>query len=204
MYFSNSHASRLLPMPAWPVTETRRTRRSRAGGVEQVLEQAQLVVAADERRLEPSARPRPPRSATTRSARQPGRRCLALEHCSPAGSKAIALGGRAGVASPTRTVPGRRARLEARRGVDEVARDHALVRGAERDRRLAGQDAGPRLEPGAEAPTASTRSSAARTARSASSSWAVGRAPDGHHGVADELLDGAAVAVDDARARASK
>ena len=47
--------------------------------------------------------------------------------------------------------------------------------------------------------TASTRSSAARTARSASSSRATGRAPDGHHRVADELLDGAAVARDDLR-----
>ena len=42
-----------------------------------------------------------------------------------------------------------------------------------------------------------TSSSPARTARSASSSCVVGHAPDRHHGVADELLDGAAVAGDD-------
>ena len=76
----------------------------------------------------------------------------------------------------------------------QVAGDHALVAGAERDRRLAGEHAGAGLDPGAQRrATASTSSSAARTARSASSSWAVGRAPDGHHGVADELLDRPAV-----------
>ena len=68
---------------------------------------------------------------------------------------------------------------------------------AEGDRRLAGQDAGAGLEPGPRPRTASTSSRAARTARSASSSWATGRAPDGHDRVADELLDGAAVALDD-------
>ena len=41
----------------------------------------------------------------------------------------------------------------------------------------------------------------ARTARSASSSWPIGRAPDGHHRVADELLDRAAVAADRRRGR---
>ena len=71
MYFRNSQARRLLPMPAWPVIETRRVRRSRAGGVEEVLEQAQLLVAADERRLEGVAtgrarRARPRRAAPAR------------------------------------------------------------------------------------------------------------------------------------------
>ena len=47
--------------------------------------------------------------------------------------------------------------------------------GAEGDGRLAGQDAGARLDRrGPSVGTASTSSSAARTARSASSSWAVG------------------------------
>ena len=47
------------------------------------------------------------------------------------------------------------------------------------------------------ASTALTSSRPARTARSASSSWVVGHAPHRHHGVADELLHGAAVAGDD-------
>ena len=49
--------------------------------------------------------------------------------------------------------------------------------------------------------TAATRSSPARTARSASSSWRDRCSPDGHHGVADELLDCAAVALDDGSRR---
>ena len=36
-YFSNSQASRLLPIPAWPMSDTRRSRFSRAGGVERSL-----------------------------------------------------------------------------------------------------------------------------------------------------------------------
>ena len=65
-----------------------------AGRVEQVLEQPELVVAADERRLERLGRLRPPRSATTRSARHAGTgAALPLRVCSPAGSKAIAAAG---------------------------------------------------------------------------------------------------------------
>ena len=45
--------------------------------------------------------------------------------------------------------------------------------------------------------TASTRSRPVRTARSASSSWRDRRAPDGHHRVADVLLDRAAVPLHD-------
>ena len=41
-------------------------------------------------------------------------------------------------------------------------------------------------------------SAAARTARSASSSWTTGYAEHGHHGIADELLDRPAVALEDA------
>ena len=41
-----------MPIPAGPMTDTSRARLLAARGVEQVLEQPQLVVAADERRLE--------------------------------------------------------------------------------------------------------------------------------------------------------
>ena len=70
--------------------------------------------------------------------------------------------------------------------------------GAERDRRLAGQDAGPGLDARRRGRGPRRRGRApARTARSASSSWAIGRAPHRHDRVADELLDRAAVAADD-------
>ena len=76
--------------------------------------------------------------------------------------------------------PRRRNRLEAAGGVDEIAGDHAHAAGPDRDDRLAGLDSRPQT-PGRRYPraapirrTASTRSSAARTARSASSSWAIG------------------------------
>ena len=75
MYFWNSHASRLLPMPAWPTTETSAAcSRGRWRGA--VLEQAQLLVTADERRLEPLAAT-PPRSRRpgARATRPPARPC---------------------------------------------------------------------------------------------------------------------------------
>ena len=76
--------------------------------VEEVLEQAQLVVAADERRLErlPSG-PAPPALGHDAQG-TPGRHRggLALEDLLAAGSKTIAELAARWVASPTRTVPG--------------------------------------------------------------------------------------------------
>ena len=122
---------------------------SLAGGrVEEVLEQAELVVATDERRLE-ALRAGPRRRAWPRraSARHAGDRGgLALEQllagrlegdgagCGPVGRLADQDHAR------------RRHRLEAAGGVDEVAGDHALADGAEGDGRLAGQHAGACLE----------------------------------------------------------
>ena len=59
-YFSSSHASRLLPMPAWPTSETRRARRSRPVAWNCSFRKPQLVRTPDERRLE---RVRSPRAA---------------------------------------------------------------------------------------------------------------------------------------------
>ena len=86
--------------------------------------------------------------------------------------------------------------LDAAGGVDEVAGDHALVGGTQRDGRLAGEDAGARSERGVEA-----RDRVDEVEGGAHGAFGVvlvrdGGAPDGHHGVADELLDGAAVALD--------
>ena len=116
--------------------------------------------------------------------------------CSPASSKAIALLAARWVASPTRTVPGWATRLERDGGVDEVAGDHALVRRADRDRGLAGQDAGPGLDRRAQA--LDRVDELERGPDGPLGVVLVGgrRAPDRHHGIADELLDGAAVAAD--------
>ncbi len=168
------------------------------GGVEQVLEQAQLLVATDERRLEPVA----PAQALAladdaqRDARRPPAAALPLRTWSPAGSKAIAPDAARWVASPTSTVPG---------AATDWRREAVLTRSpatipwptrAERDRGLAGEDAGPCLQPGREA--AHRLDQLERGADGPLGVVLVGdrRAPDGHHRVADELLDRAAVAVD--------
>ena len=106
--------------------------------------------------------------------------------------------------SPTSTVPGSAVALDPRRGVDEVARDHALPLGTERDRDLAGQDAGPGGERGIELGDGGDE-----VERRAHRTLGVvlvrdGRAPDGHHRVADELLDRAAVPFDQPLRQVSK
>ena len=178
MYFSNSHDSRDLPIPAIPTTETSCALPLLGGGVEELLDQPQLAVAADERRLE--AR-RPQRAA--RGRRSPAARGRAAWARPCPSARARPRPRRRSrprvarlVASPTRTVAGLGVGLDPRRRVDEVARDHALALGAEGDRCLAGQDAraGTQLRDRARADAAATSSSAARTARSASSSFATG------------------------------
>ncbi len=93
----------------------------------------------------------------------------------------------------------RRVRLEPRRRVDDVAGDHALALlrpRAERDERLPGVDADAELELGllVEDPVADGE----RRADGALGVVLVrdGSAEDRHHGVADELLDGAAEALE--------
>ena len=118
----------------------------------------------------------PPRWATTRSARQAGTgAALPFSVWSPAGSKAIALRSPRMVASPTRTVPA--AATDCRREA-VFTRSPATMPwpvAPRVDRRLAGQHAARAWTVLADRPrTASTSSSAARTARSASSSCATG------------------------------
>ena len=160
-YFSNSQASRLLPMPAGPVTETSRARPSRAVAWNRSLSSRSSSSRPTNGASSVSLRPRPPRSATTRRARQAGTGAslpLSWTGRRPA-SKAIAADAARYVASPTSTVPGSRDRLEPGRRVDEVARDHPLVRGAERHGRLAGQDARAGADP---RPKAADRARAGR------------------------------------------
>ena len=87
--------------------------------------------------------------------------------------------------------------LETARGVDEVARDHALVRGAKGHGRLAGQDAAACLDAVAQAGDSLDQLEAGADAQLGIVFVHDRRAPDGHDGIADELLDRAAVALDD-------
>ena len=118
-----------------------------ARGVEEVLEQPELHVAADERRLE-ALGPAPP-AALGDDANGPPcrhRRLLALE-----GLLAGGLEGDGPRRGPERRFadedgPRHGGGLETGRRVDDVAGDHALVPGVQGDRRFAGQDATARLD----------------------------------------------------------
>ena len=93
--------------------------------------------------------------------------------------------------------PGRRDGLQPGGGVDEVAGDHPLADRAEGHRCLAGEDAGPCLEPCRELPDRIDQLEPGANAALGVVLVGDRRAPDGHDRVADELLDRAAVAVDD-------
>ena len=114
------------------------------GRVEQLLDQAQLAVAADERRLEADGlQGAAAARGHTRSARQSGTgSALPFSSCSPA----VLVGDRRLGRPPRRLADehgaGLGRGLDPRGGVDEVAGDHALARGAEGHGRLAGEDAG--------------------------------------------------------------
>ncbi len=143
-YLRNSQASRRL------ADARRADDRHEAGpplaarGVEQVLEQAQLVVAAHERRLEGvGAAAAAALGHDAQCAARPGRAtALPLSVCSPAGSNAMAADAARWVASPTSTVPGAAADWSRDAVLTRSPGDHALVGGADGHRRLAGQDAG--------------------------------------------------------------
>ena len=171
--------------------------------VEELLREPQLAVAADERRLE----------------------ALRLQSAGPSGGHAdgtpelhrlrLALQlveTRVGVRDrrfrcpPCRIADEHRVRiggpLHAGGRVDEVARDHALPRGAEVDRRLAGEHRGAGAElrhPRLGTERAHCGDELERRAYGALGIVLLGhgRAPDGHHRIADELLDDASVPPDD-------
>jgi hypothetical protein len=95
-----------------------------------------------------------------------------------------------------------RSRLYAGGRVDEVACDHALALGAERHRRLSGDHAGAKAQVGNADLHPESGSETEEVERRADGALGVvllsGRCPPhGHHGIADELLDRAAVAGDD-------
>ena len=79
-YFSSSQARRVLPIPPIPVTDTRRARRSRPVAWKRSLSRRSSSSRPTKGASSVSARLRPPRSATTRRARQAGTGvALALE-----------------------------------------------------------------------------------------------------------------------------
>ena len=197
-YFRYSQASRLLPMPAGPTMLTSRLRPSRLVAWKASLSTRSSSSRPTNGASRASVRLRPPRSATTRSARNAGTGLdLPLRFASPIGSKAIAADAARWVDSPTSTVPGSATRLESRCRVDDVAGDHPLVRRAERHRGLAGQDPGARFDARPEAADLGRR----RSSAGPDGAFGVvllgdGRAPHRHDRVTDELLHGAAVSLD--------
>ncbi len=175
--------------------------------VEQVLDQTQLTIAADERRLE-ALRFQGTAGAGDDAQGSPDRDepdlALQLVH-----ADVLVDDSRLGRA------PGRLAHqdlarlgqgLDPRGGVDEIAGDHALALGADRDSGLAGQHRCPRAEATQADLVAERRDRCDQVERGPDGPLGVvlrrrGRAPDGHHRVADELLDGAPVEADQPPAR---
>ena len=180
MYLKNSHERRDLPVPATAITETRCAFDSSAEAWK-----SSLITRSSRSRptngasspVERSAPPRPPITRTRPPELHGLGLALELAH-------AGVLVDHGGLGRPLRRVADEDAarlgdRLDPRGGVHEVAGHHALADRADRDRGLAREDAGPRPQVGdptswPRASTAAARSSAARTARSASSSLATG------------------------------
>ena len=172
--------------------------------VEHVLEQAELPVAPDERRLELAG----PAGATDhcddadRAPRRDGRR-PALEELLTGRLERDRAGRGPERALADKHGAGRRDRLEPAGRVDEVTGHHALVPGADRDRGLTGQDGrtgSERFRGGSARVQVGDRLDQLQGGPDGPLCVVfVGRrrAPHGHDGIADELLDRAAVPRDD-------
>ena len=171
-----------------------------ADRMEDVLQLAQLLLAPDEWRFEASARPSPPRlprrAAPARPA--PARSCPSASGRRAARRRWRRSAARR-VASPTSTVP---ASATPCRRAAVLTRSPATMPwfvALERDRRLAGQDAGSCLEVGVQ--RLDRVDELQPRADRALGVVLVGdrRAPDRHDRVADELLDDPAVDLHDPR-----
>ena len=165
--------------------------------MEQVLEQAELAVTAEERRLElvaPSAAAAFGDDADRAECRN--RRLLALEDLVPGRFECDRLVGGTLGGLADQDGSGLRDRLQPRRGVDQVARDHALVRRPDRDCRFAGQDPGAGADAGAERLDRGDDVEGRADCPFGVVLSGDRGAPYGHDRVADELLDRAAVATD--------
>ena len=175
--------------------------------VEEVLDQPQLAVPADERRLEALRLQRAARAGDD-AQRAPGRNeaGLALQLVQPRVLVDDRRLGRAARRLADEHLARLRDPLDPRRGVDDVAGDHALALGSDRHRRLAGEDGRPRAQAARPGLVAERRDRGDEVERGTHGAFRVvlgrrRRAPHRHHGVADELLDGAAVERDQAPAR---
>ena len=169
-----------------------------AGVVEQLLEQPELGIATDERWLQPIVAP----AATAlgndpQGPPQSHRRSLALECVLARWLEGD--GTRSGLhrSLVDEDGAGRGRGLDAGSGVHKVARDHALPDGTERHGGVAGLHA----HPGLQALVHGRDRIDELHGRPHGSLRVIlmgdGRAPHGHDRVADELLDRAAVALDD-------
>ena len=189
-------------MPGTPTSVTSWTARLAASASQRVAEGVELVCAADERRCRcwrdvdcrDAHGPRSPAQTGTGSA-------LPFASTGSQGSVRRSRARSRGGSSRRRGSPfDRRGRLQPRGRVDDVAGRHRFS--APRGGRPRLTSASPVVIPirtcrPSSAPVSPSRmASAARTARSGSSSWAYGRAEERHHRVADELLDRAAVALE--------
>ena len=168
------------------------------GRVEQVLQESQFLVTADEGRLERMA-PVPPATFGHDPDRAPGRHRggLALERL--LADRFVGDRRLGGAGGPLADEDGARDgnRLEAGGRVDEVARDHPLVGGAQRDRSFAGQDPRPGLDGRPESPDRIDQLERGTDAPFRVILVCYRRTPDGHDSVADELLDRPAISADD-------
>ena len=173
------------------------------GGVEEVLDRGAARVAADERRLETRGAAlvfrarRRRRAAPARADVSPS---LPLSSSAPASANAIVCSVARRVDSPTSTVPGSAADWHAGGGVDEIAGDHALAARADRDGGLAGQHPGTCAKAGSADLVPERRDGGDEVERGTDGALGVvlgrdRRSPDGHHRIADELLDRPAVAA---------
>ncbi len=170
--------------------------------VEQLLDQPQVALATDERRIETllSLRPADP---TEHPRRSPQAQWLRLSLDDVLAGVLVRDRGRGQL--PGHLVDQHRAglghRLDPRGGIDAVSDDQALTRVLDR-RHLARHDARSRAQARRARLVAEHRHCVDHVQRRSHRPLGVvlagrGNAPDRHHGVADELLDDTAVAVDD-------
>ncbi len=145
MYLKNSQLNLDLPMPAIPVTCTRCALPSSALARKMILDELELAVAPDEGRLE-TLRLHQSADAGHDPVSLPElhRFGFALQRMHAGVSIRDRRVGRALGCFADEDAAGFGRGLDARRGVDEVPRHHPLSAGAHVDRRLAGEDAGPR------------------------------------------------------------
>ena len=166
--------------------------------VEEVLDEPELALATDERRLE--ARRSALASARGHDPRRPVERDglgLPLQLVAPGLLVRDRRLGRAPGRVADEDGSGIGRRLDARGGVHEVPGDHALALGADRDCCLSGEDAGARLERRVELGDGGHEVECRADRALRVVLLCDRRSPDRHDGVADELLDRASVALDD-------